>query len=86
MRPGTGWLSIDVINILGQGQLGHHVQGSNTSLEELVVLGEADALVNWNNQRWMALRGRSCDGQWTHINNVFQGSESFPGRVGKADI
>ena len=79
MHPETGWLSLDAINILCQGQLGYHVQGSSTSLEELVVLGEADALVNWNNQHWTVLRGRSCDGPWTHIHNVFQGSESFHG-------
>ena len=86
MHPGTGWLSIDVINVLGQGLLGYHVQGSSTAFDEFVALGAADALVNWNNQHWTVLRSRSCDGPWTHINSVYEGSESFHGRVETADL
>ena len=72
----SGGLSIDVINVLGQGLFGSHVEGHSASIEEFVALGDGAALVNWNNEHWTALISCSCTGPWIHINNVFEGGES----------
>ena len=49
----TGWLSIDVINVLGAANLGLHVVGeSPCSWERLKRSGHRGAFVNWNNQHW----------------------------------
>ena len=77
----SGWLSIDVINVLGQGLFGFHVEGHSAPLDEFVALGEGAALVNWNNQHWTVLISRSCTGPWIHINSVFEGEKSFHGKV-----
>ncbi len=42
LDPESGWLSIDVINVLGQGLFGLHVEGHSTSLDEFTALGAAD--------------------------------------------
>ena len=81
LHPDSGWLSIDVINVLGQGLFGVHVEGSSISLDEFLAFAEACALVNWNNQHWTVLRSRSFHGPWIHINSVVEGSDSFHGRV-----
>jgi len=77
----SGWLSIDVINVLGQGLFGFHVQGHSVSLDEFVARGEEAALVNWNNQHWTVLKCNSRTGLWSHINSIVEGDESFHGRV-----
>jgi len=81
LDPETGWLSIDVINLLGAGQLGIHVEGDSMSLDAFLAQGAVDAFVNWNNQHWTVLVGHSTDGPWIHTNSVFQGKETFHGRV-----
>jgi len=81
LDQGSGWLSIDVINILGQGLFGFHVEGCSTLLDEWAMLGEGTALVNWNNQHWTVLTSHSCTRPWIHINSVFGGDESFHGRM-----
>ena len=50
LDPVTGFLSIDVINILGESVLGLHVEESATPLAALSAEQGAAALVNWNNQ------------------------------------
>lgn len=81
LDPETGWLSVDVINVLGAGQLGIHVEGDSMSLDAFVGQGDVDAFVNWNNQHWTVLVGRSSHGPWIHTNSFFQGQQSFHGRV-----
>jgi len=72
----SGWLSIDVINILDQALFGFQVEGCSTPLDEWATLGDGTALVNWNKQHWTVLTSRSCNGPWVH-----GGDESFHGRV-----
>jgi hypothetical protein len=81
LDPETGWLSIDIINVMGQGQLGIHVEGPSMSLEAFLAQGKADAFVNWNNQHWTVLVGCSRQGPWIHTNSIFQGPQTFHGRV-----
>ena len=79
MHPDTGWLSIDVINVVGQANLGIHVQGHATSFDDFVSFGAGGALVNWNNQHWTALKGASGQGPWIHIDSIVAGDQpSFP--------
>ena len=64
LDPRTGWLSIDVINVLGQANLGLHVEAARVRcLEDL--RGEEDraALANWNNRHWTVLQ-RDPSGGW----------------------
>ena len=80
----SGWLSIDVINIIGQSRFDFHVEGFHTDLDLWAKLDEGAALVNWNNKHWTVLLSRSSQGPWIHINSVFHGStstESLYGRV-----
>ena len=77
----TGWLSIDIINLLGASQLGIHVEGDSMSLSAFLTQGEVDAFVNWNNQHWTVLVGLSSDGPWIHTNSFFEGQQTFHGRV-----
>ena len=81
----TGWLSIDVINVLGAGQLGIHVEGDSMSLDAFMAQGAVDAFVNWNNQHWTVLVGRSAYGPWIHTNSFFEGQQTFHGRVETTD-
>jgi len=81
LDPETGWLSIDVINLLGAGQLGIHVEGDSMSLDAFLAQGAVDAFVNWNNQHWTVLVGHSSDGPWIHTNSFFEGQQTFHGRV-----
>ena len=67
----TGWLSIDVINVLGQANLGLHVEANSVSWPDgLRHQQDGAALVNWNNKHWTVLqRDPSGDG-WMHTNSV----------------
>ena len=81
LHPETGWLSIDVINVLGAGQLGIHVEGASITLEAFLAQGTVDAFVNCNNQHWTVLVGYSHQGPWIHTNSIFKGPRTFHGRV-----
>ena len=81
LDPETGWLSIDVINVMGAGQLGIHVEGNSISLDAFIAQGATDVFVNWNNTHWTVLVGRSSNGPWIHTNSISQGGQSFHGRV-----
>ena len=71
LDPITGWLSIDVINVLGQANLGLHVEGGRVSWPDgLRRQQDGAALVNWNQQHWTVLqRDPSGDG-WMHTNSI----------------
>ena len=71
LDPLTGWLSIDVINVLGQANLGLHVEAARASFPD-GLRGQqfGAALVNWNQRHWTVLqRDPSGDG-WMHTNNI----------------
>ena len=71
LDPLTGWLSIDVINVLGQANLGLHVEAARVSWPD-GLRGQQDgaALVNWNKRHWTVLqRDPSGDG-WMHTNSI----------------
>ena len=54
LDPLTGWLSIDVINVLGQANLGLHVEAARVSWPDgLRRQQDGAALVNWNQPHWM---------------------------------
>ena len=74
----TGYLSIDVINILGCSLLGIHVAGEAVSWRELQESPGLGALVNCNNMHWTALRKDVGTSAWTHINSI-QGPRSCNG-------
>ena len=74
----TGFLSIDVINILGCSLLGIHVAGEAVSWRELQESPGLGALVNCNNMHWTALRKDVVTSAWTHINSI-QGARSCNG-------
>ena len=74
----TGYLSIDVINILGCSLLGIHVAGEAVSWRELQESPGLGALVNCNNMHWTALRKDVGTSAWTHINSI-QGARSCNG-------
>ena len=80
LDPLTGWLSIDVINVLGQANLGLHVEAARVSwLDGLCHQQDGAALVNWNQQHWTVLqRDPSGDG-WMHTNSI-EGVEPRNGR------
>ena len=53
--PATGFLSIEVINVLGASNLGLRVDEAPISWGRLRRAGEKAALVNWNKTHWTVL-------------------------------
>ena len=70
LHPATGFLSIDVINILGAGALGLHVEGNTTPWPRLRADPDGAALVNWNNRHWTVLQRECRGGAWVHTNSI----------------
>ena len=73
LDPASGFLSIDVINVLGAGALGIHVEGDAVPWASLQGLPSGAALVNWNNRHWTVLQRRhadDADGGWVHTNSI----------------
>ena len=66
----TGFLSIDVINILGASQLGIHVEGDNISIDQFGKAESVAALVNCNKQHWTVLQTASGSHGWVHSNSI----------------
>ena len=66
----TGFLSIDVINVLGTALLGIQVDGDATPWESLETHVLEGALIDWNNSHWTALRWESHGTIWVHSNSV----------------
>ena len=66
----TGFLSIDVINIIGT-QLNTHVGGNVTDWPQLRAEQTGAALVNWNNTHCTVLqRDPSHANAWRHTNSI----------------
>ena len=84
LHPQTGYLSIDVINLLGVANLGIHVEERPTAWEELRQCQGARALINWNKTHWTVLEAWPPDAsmQWLHTNSIETESNSL--RYGRA--
>ena len=82
LHPETGWLSIDVINVLAASTLGVHVEGNEQPLAGLQDAGDGAAfLMNCNQQHWTVLQQISTVGPWVHTNSInTQAHASFHGR------
>ena len=81
----SGWMSIELINVLGAGRLGFQVEKSDTSLNDFILDGRAAALVNWNNQHWTVLSSEAFDGPWIHTNSVLEPNESMKSYYGRVE-
>ena len=76
----TGWLSVEIINVLAQHH-GIHVSESpcdKNSVWKTKDDQEAAVSVNCNNQRWTVLQRRARTKAWVHINSIV-GSASYEG-------
>ena len=81
LDPNTGWLSVDVINVLGQANLGIHVESTRVPWPDLRNQQDVAALVNWNQRHWTVLqRDPSGDG-WMHTNSI-EGAKNRMGARG----
>ena len=72
LDPHTGYLSIDVINLLGSANLGIHVAESHTAWETVSQCHGASALINWNQRHWTVLEAWPPDDpvRWRHTNSI----------------
>ena len=71
LDPDSGWLSIDVINVLGLANLGLHVEEASITWNDLQQRGQdGAALVNWNKQHWTILQRDPSGNGWMHTNSV----------------
>ena len=72
LDPQSGFLSIDVINLLGSANLGIHVDETPTSWEELRHCHGARAMINWNQSHWSVLEAWPPDAptHWRHTNSI----------------
>ena len=78
----SGFLSIDVINILGAAILGIHVNEGDTSWSTLRADPSGAALINWGNTHWTVLqRGPvgAAQKRWRHTNSI-RGNRLSDGR------
>ena len=67
----TGWLSIDVMNLLGMANLSLHVEESSVSWDNFQEEeGGAAAMVNWNQKHWTVLQRDPLTKKWMHINSI----------------
>ena len=84
LDPQTGFLSIDVINLLGSANLGIHVEETPTAWEVLRHCHGARALINWNQSHWTVLEAWPPDAptRWRHTNSIERVSSSL--RHGRA--
>merc|ERR1739836_143346 len=69
LDPLTGWLSIDVLNVLG----GVELPKKGLGLQVAPVAGSTwrqgvDAMVNWNNRHWTVLQVDPSGERWMHTN------------------
>ena len=66
----SGWLSIDVINVLCAANFAMDVEAAPFPVQSLAQESEVAFLVNWNQRHWTVLRQQAADGPWTHINSI----------------
>ena len=84
LDPQTGFLSIDVINLLGSANLGIHVEETPTAWEVFRHCHGARALINWNQRHWTVLEAWPPDAptRWRHTNSIDHVSSNL--RYGRA--
>ena len=70
LDPETGWLSIDVINVLCHSNLGLHVDVATTTWRMLQTREDGAALLNWNQQHWTVLQRDPSGEGWMHTNSI----------------
>ena len=70
LDPTTGFLSIDVMNVLGAGTLGIHVEESAVAWHYLQAVPGGAAMVNWNNHHWTVLQREVASDRWVHSNSI----------------
>jgi hypothetical protein len=68
LYPESGWLSIDIMNILA-GIRGKHVEEGAREWQALRAEGAVAAMVNWNQTHWTVLKYDSVSQTWVHINS-----------------
>jgi len=80
----TGYLSIDVINLLCSANLGIHVDESPTAWETFRQEHGARALINWSQYHWTVLEAwpRENPTHWRHTNSIERASNGL--RHGRA--
>ena len=67
----TGWLSIDAINVLGQANIGLHVDAASVSWHDgLRCQQEGAALLSWSKKHWDALQRDPSGNGWMHTNRI----------------
>ena len=85
LDPQSGWLSVDVMNVLGAAQLGIHVDGAPVGWAEMQEAADA-CVVNWANTHWTVLvRERAGASVWVHVNSI-AGSGASAGRRAGLEI
>ena len=75
LNNSTGWLSLDVINVLGSANLGFHVQESPLSLDAALQVASSalGLMLNWNQQHWTVMKvdaSSSAPETFTHFNSI----------------
>ena len=75
----SGWLSIDVINVLGAANLGIHVDPAPFPIRDLEQAGPASFLVNCNKMRWTVSKQCAPEGPWEHTNSIVVGDQMHHG-------
>ena len=74
LHPDTGWLSVDVLNVLGAANYNLHVHGGRSSLDDVVYHRAPAAFLNWNGAHWTVLEyyaGEEGESDvWVHTNSV----------------
>ena len=70
LDPQTGFLSIDVINVLGAATLGIHVEANDTNWLDLRHDPHGAVLLNWNQKHWSVLRCLGDIDTWLHLDST----------------
>ncbi len=61
---------LQVLNILGESQMGVHVEEAAMAWEDLREVRGGCALLNWNTRHWTVLRHDVSSGRWVHQNSI----------------
>ena len=76
----SGWLSIDVINVLCAANLAMKVEAAPFPVHALAQESEVAFLVNCKQRHWTVLRQQAAEGPWKHINSIGGDGRLWHGR------